>query len=311
MNRKIINSVISKKVNSWLNSITDEKLKELIRPNIIVTGGCITSMLLNEEVNDFDIYFRNKETVKAVAEYYVKLFKEQHPNIKKSINVIDFNPYDVTKTPTDRIRIIVKSSGEAEAEETIDEFNNVIDDENNEKDIDLLGEKKDESETDKKQKEYKPKYLSSNAITLSDKIQLIIRFYGAPEEIHENYDFVHCTNYWDSKNHELILKPEALEALLNKELKYVGSKYPLCSVIRTRKFINRGWFISAGQYLKICFQLSKLNLNNIAVLEDQLVGVDSAYFAQIIEVIKKDLEKGVIQDIDETYVAKLVDKIFN
>ena len=107
------------------------------------------------------------------------------------------------------------------------------------------------------------------------------------------------------------MKPEALEALLAKELKYVGSKYPLCSVIRTRKFIKRGWFISAGQYLKICFQLSKLQLDKIDVLEDQLVGVDSAYFVHLIEVIRKDLEEGIIKDIDETYVAKLVDKIFN
>ena len=303
MNRKLINSIISKKVKSWLNSITDEKLKDIIRLNIIVTGGCIASMLLGEEINDFDIYFRNKETVKAVADYYVKLFKEQHPDIQKSISVIDFNPYDPEKEPTDRIRIVVKSSGEAEAEPEIEDFNNIVNEENNEDEA--------EPKTDKKQKEYKPKYLSSNAITLSDKIQLIIRFYGEPAEIHENYDFVHCTNYWDSKNHELVLKSEAMEALLTKELKYVGSKYPLCSVIRTRKFINKGWFISAGQYLKMLFQISKLELNNIRVLEDQLVGVDSAYFAQIIEIMRNDLEKGIIEDIDEAYVAKLVDKIFN
>ena len=155
MNKKLIGQIISKKVDSWLNSITDEKLKELIRPNVIVTGGCIASMLLNEEVNDFDIYFRNKETVKAVAEYYVKLFKEQHPDINKTIEVIDFNPYDATKTSTERIRIIVKSAGEVsddEPKEYDETYNTIIDEESEELFNNLLEEdKKEEIITDKKQ----------------------------------------------------------------------------------------------------------------------------------------------------------------
>ena len=51
-----------------------------------------------------------------------------------------------------------------------------------------------------------------------------------PDQLHENYDFVHCTNYWTSWNNELVLRKEALEALLARELRYVGSKYPLCSI---------------------------------------------------------------------------------
>src|SRR3546814_2013322 len=46
---------------------------------------------------------------------------------------------------------------------------------------------------------YRPVFVSTNAITLSDKIQIVLRFYGEADAIHENYDFVHCTNYWTSK----------------------------------------------------------------------------------------------------------------
>lgn len=145
---------------------------------------------------------------------------------------------------------------------------------------------------------------------MSDKIQLVIRFYGEPDKIHENYDFVHCTNYWISKTGELVLRQEALEAILNKELKYVGSKYPLCSIIRTRKFINRGWTINAGQYLKMCMQLNQLDLKDIKVLEDQLVGVDSGYFSVLIDVLQKKKESEKDWEIDNSYVAAIVDKIF-
>jgi hypothetical protein len=157
---------------------------------------------------------------------------------------------------------------------------------------------------------YRPIFMTSNAITLSNKIQLVTRFYGTPEEIHSNYDFTHCTNYWLSGTNELVLRPEAMECLLAKELRYQGSKYPLCSIIRTRKFIRRGYSINAGQYLKMCFQLSELDLTNVKVLEDQLTGVDTAYFTQLIERCKRDLKSNPETGINSTYIVSLVDHMF-
>ena len=145
---------------------------------------------------------------------------------------------------------------------------------------------------------------------MADKIQLVVRFYGSPDVIHENYDFVHCTNYFDFGTGELVLKPEALECLINKELKYQGSKYPLCSVIRTRKFIKRGFHINAGQYLKMCFQISQLDLTNVDVLEDQLVGVDSAYFMTLIDALRSQQEKDPTFKVEESYVTSIIDRIF-
>ena len=60
MKKKTINAIISKKVKEWLNSITDDEVKKYISDKIIVTGGCITSMLLNEEISDFDITLKIK-----------------------------------------------------------------------------------------------------------------------------------------------------------------------------------------------------------------------------------------------------------
>src|ERR1019366_10379787 len=137
---------------------------------------------------------------------------------------------------------------------------------------------------------YRPIYISCNAITLSNKVQIVLRFYGDPDNIHQHYDYIHCTNYWLSKDRKLTLKQPALEALLSKELIYVGSKYPIASVIRTRKFMKRGWTINAGQYLKMAFQISELNLKDINVLEDQFTGVDVAYFAMLIDALQKHTE---------------------
>ncbi len=148
--------------------------------------------------------------------------------------------------------------------------------------------------------------MSTNAITLSHKVQVVLRFYGEPEEIHKNYDFVHCTNYWSSWDGKLTLHQPSLESLLAKELRYVGSKYPICSLFRLRKFIQRGWTVNAGQILKIAFQVSELNLSDFTVLEDQLTGVDVAYFVQIIDKLKdKDPEK-----VNAAYLVEIIDRMF-
>lgn len=316
MKTKTINSVISKKFDNWLISITDESVKSRVSENSIITGGCIASMLLKEDVNDFDLYFRDKETVRAVAEYYVAKFKEISPDHKHKDGVgIQIS----VKEEDDRIRIYIKSAGIAGEkgeddyqyfesrpdQEAEDYVNNVVD---------VISKTDELSIEEINDKKYRPVFLSANAITLSDKIQIVIRFYGDPDTIHQHYDYVHCTNYWTSWDRKLVLKQAALEALLSKELVYVGSKYPLCSVIRTRKFIKRGWTINAGQYLKMCFQISKLDITDINVLEDQLTGVDAAYFAQLIDGLKKhtdkEKEEGKEFKIEYGYLAAIIDKIF-
>lgn len=300
MKAKTINKVINNKFKTFLESIDDPIVKGLVEKNTIITGGCITSMLLNEPVNDYDLYFTTKNITKEVAEYYVKKFKEL--NTPKT---------DLTvREEEDRIKIVAKSSGLVSEEEPENyQFFEMLDAGNPETE-EFIEEVTAifKGENKKKEPRFRPIFLSSNAITLSDKIQIIIRFYGEPEQIHENYDFVHCTNYWDSRTRKLTLNKEALQAILAKDLIYAGSKYPLCSLMRMKKFVSKGWSCTAGQIFKICYQISKLNLDDFKVLEEQLTGVDVAYFHELLRILKEEQEKG--KKIDETYIMELVDKIF-
>lgn len=279
MNKKTINKVISKKISEWISSVEDSELRSLLEKNVIVTGGAIVSMLLGEDVKDFDIYFKDKDTTLRVANYYLAKWKETHGN--EDFEILDEDG---------RIKVLIQSSGVAgEMPEETEHFEDPFD-----VSEDLKEEKK----------KYRPVFFSQNAITLSDKIQIVLRFYGDPSEIHKNYDFIHCTNYW-TKSESVILNQKALEAILNKELIYSGSLYPVCSMIRSRKFIKRGWSINAGQYLKMAFQISELDLKCVKTLEDQLTGVDSAYFSIVINALKE-----VDKDISASYVVEIIDRIF-
>lgn len=296
MNRKNINAVLCKVHDEFIKSIDDEKVRYMVEKNSIITGGCIVSMLSGEQVHDYDYYFTDKETCEAVARYFCKKFNESHPGIRQARVEIDENG---------RIKIFIKSAGVAGNDESEPDLQPYEDDpmQTNvtpESDLESIEEKP----------KYQPVYLTSNAITLRGKIQLVIRFYGDPEEIHKNYDFIHCTNYWTSKDRKTYLNQAALESILSKELFYVGSKYPLCSIIRTRKFITRGWTINAGQYLKMAMQLNELDLTDVKVLEDQLVGVDSGFFMMLIDALQAKAESDNAFKINSSYVAAIVDKIF-
>jgi len=301
MKTKTIEKLINQKFSKFLASIKDTKVQKLVQKNSLISGGCIASMLLNDKVNDYDIYFTNKETVLAVANYYAQLYKVANPELDVVVVDIDnlsdesdiqyYHEHGLKEAG--RVSVFCKGQKYEVADE--EESVKVVEIENSEEKYEVL-------------------FMSPNAISLSDKIQIILRFYGNAKEIHTNYDYVHCTNYWLSYDTKLYLNQPALEAILAKELIYVGSKYPIASVLRTRKFINRGWTISAGAYLKMCYQISKLNLDDISVLEDQLVGVDIAYFSVLIEALKAARQahknEGKTFNLSYEYISEIVDRIF-
>jgi len=287
MNSKNMKKALKAKLNDWLKSVDDADIKKEIEDNVIITGGAIVSLLTGEKVNDYDVYFRTKESLVKVAEYYIKKWNDGNHKRVAELRVNDAG----------HSKGVAAEEDEKEDEPIL--FEEVEPEESGE----------DAPEADKEDK-YRPVFLTSNAITLSDKIQVVTRFYGEVDEIHKNYDFAHCTCAWSSWDNNLSLPQKALECIINKELYYIGSKYPLCSIIRTRKYINRGYTINAGQYLKMCLQLNDIDLRNIEVLKDQLVGVDSAYFETAIEVIENKKNNDPTFEPDNDYLFEVINRIF-
>lgn len=313
MKANTIKMVIRKKLNNILLSIDDLDIRGCFEKDAIVSGGAITSMLLGEEINDYDIYFRTKDSAKRIAEYYVRKF-EQSKDLKEtlypkcSLFVKEEQRTNIKGEVENRVVIYIKSAGvvgETQKEykyfETLEEHHSdeYIESVFNPLDDNIVKNIKDSTK-------YNPIFFSDNAITLKNKVQLIIRFSGEPDEIHRNYDFAHCMCYYDFWNDKLSLPQEALEAILSKTLIYKGSLYPFASIFRVRKFIARGWRITAGQMLKMIWQIGEVNFKDTQAIYEQLIGVDQAYMKQLIHAI----ESGNVKNVDSTYIAKLVDEIF-
>jgi hypothetical protein len=287
MQRKTIIKTIKKELELWLDSITDPVLRDDVRKSLLVSGGCIASLYLQEKVNDYDIYIQDIEVAKRLAEYYVGndtrmivLSGSDKEELVKSVEGKDDSAYviAVKNLKEDQVKIFFAEKNGGYAPEY------------------------DEDTAPK----YRPVFYSPNAISLSDDIQIVLRFTGDAAAIHKNFDFVHATSYF-TYDEGLVTTVEVLESILSKTLKYRGSLYPVTSIIRIKKFIKRGWNISAGEMLKIMFQISELNLRDPYVLEEQLIGVDIAYFSKLIEILSSTKK----ETIDSHALNTIIDKVFN
>ncbi|MNW28114.1 hypothetical protein D3C74_49260 [compost metagenome] len=284
MSRNSIIRKLTKKFNNWVETIEDEHIRNLVKERAFITGGAIVSLLQGEEPNDIDVYFVDLETVEKVTDYYVAQWNKTH---KRPVE---------RKTADGRVKVWIQSYGIASE----------ADEDNHSK---MTGEQIEEAKRNRKP--YRPMFLSSNAISLSDDVQLITRFYGSPEQVHESFDFVHTKCYFVPKTKQLVLPAKSLEAIIMKTLTYDGSLYPIASILRAKKFIKRGWKINAGQYLKMIFQIKDLDLSNVRVLEDQLTGVDQFYFNMIIAMLQKHSNENPGVDVSNEYVVDVINKVFD
>lgn len=99
-----ISNILDDVVNQWLDSIDDEGLRNTFAENVLVAGGSIGSLIRNETPNDYDLFFRNQETVNLISNYY-----QQYEN-SGNFRIITITENAVTFE--NGIQLILKYSGD-------------------------------------------------------------------------------------------------------------------------------------------------------------------------------------------------------
>lgn len=184
MKAKQIEKLLAGVMFNFLDSIKESEVQRIIGINSYITGGCIPSMLMDEWVNDYDIYFNaGKKDIQTIKEY----FEYKHPSNKDD--------------------------------------------------------------------KYHVKLITDNAINLSDKIQLITRFTGTPEKVTNNFDWQHIKSYYSVHDQKLYLKDDVYRLIVEKELVYTGSEYPLSSLLRLKKYLKKGWNVSTTTMVHIALDI--------------------------------------------------------
>lgn len=200
MKTEQIKKLLKGVMNKLVESIKDNEVREHIVKYSFITGGCIPSMIVDEYVNDYDIYLTNSLSANVVLNYYKQFHKPIFNDKQNNIHINDIFVYD---------------------DKTL----------------------------------FHPKLITENSINLSDKVQIVIKYYGEPKDLVDKFDWKHIKSYYVYSDNTLNIHPDTYRLIVEKELVYTGSDYPLSSLLRTRKFIKKGWTISTATMVHIALDI--------------------------------------------------------
>jgi len=248
-----------------VNNLCEEKLKELaltekqfsetILCTSFIAGGAILSVSKQEKIKDYDLFM----TTPAAA---LKLFNILIKRIPDGDSLTLTVEQDNINPNLHRGYLFLNNAfREDTLEKAIDRFN--------------------ENCKKYKIKSHKvyPTYLSKNALTLSNGVQLIFRFIGEPKEVFSTFDYEHCKIYWRPNPLGLLLgsvhyEGRSQESIAKNELIYTGNtRFVLSAISRLNKFIKRGWGISPSSLLSLALSVNKVDWSSREALEEELLGI--------------------------------------
>lgn len=150
---------------------------------------------------------------------------------------------------------------------------------------------------------YKVSLITENAINLTDKIQIITKYYGFSDDITDKFDFQHIKSFWryneGKEASELILCDDFYKLIHEKELVYTGSEYPLSSFFRTKKYIKKGWNISNATMLHIALDIVAVFNRGKIIINDK-EDIKDYISATIVDI--DDDEQDVFIDINDEHL---------
>lgn len=256
MLKSTVCNAVKEPFNSWIESISNLDLREMLHRRAFIAGGAILSVYKGETPKDIDVYFTDPDMAVTTLRYYgmissPSLFEDLDGNLETRLKIISHEG-------------LLNCDGP-----------------------------------------FQPLYATPNTLTLSNNIQLVIRYTGNPYDLIKKFDYDHTKMYLH-KTH-LSVSEAAKTSVLSNELMYNCGPYPLSSLFRLKKFLKRDWNVSAGQLTKLAMQLAKIDFRNLSQLKDQLYGIDVIH----IEYLIAELNKIAPEDLTVDLISELIDMIFD
>ena len=204
---------------------------------VYLAGGAIISAIDDQKANDLDIFIEDEGIAKILANRLLNI-----EPIRRNKFTIEFNK---------------------------DELNDKLIRGNISGDIAACNSELSNSS-------YLLRYVSKNAFSFKNGIQLIFRFIGEPEEVFTTFDYEHCkVAYKLSAVDSGVIQflGQSSEAIATRSLIYTGRSRFVCSALsRMIKFSSRGWKLSPQVLLNLLASCLKIDWSSLKAVEEELLG---------------------------------------
>jgi hypothetical protein len=130
------------------------------------------------------------------------------------------------------------------------------------------------------------------------------------KDIIDQFDYTICMGLFDFDTHEFLLNENFLEHVARRELYYnIYAKYPLASLFRMRKYIQKGYSISGSEIIKLGLSVNNLKMENYLDLKKQLQGIDTLFLKELTDTLLKP--EYAEKRYDFQVFINLLDEYFN
>ena len=114
---------------------------------------------------------------------------------------------------------------------------------------------------------------------------MMFEWFPSAQSIFDIFDFTCCMAAADCDTGNIIRHDHFMCALAGRYLEFNHkTRYPIASAVRIKKYMDKGFKMGKGQYLKIGLACCELNINSWDDLLDQLGGI----YGDQIKLAKKD-----------------------
>lgn len=111
---------------------------------------------------------------------------------------------------------------------------------------------------------------------------------GQPSDIFDSFDFTVCMGLFDFAADEFVLHDDFLKHLAQRKLVvHVGTRFPICSLLRVLKYQRRGFKISGVDMMKLALAVHRVELNTFKDLRRQMMGIDTAFLMALTDRFKE------------------------
>jgi hypothetical protein len=113
-------------------------------------------------------------------------------------------------------------------------------------------------------------------------------FVQDPEALIKNFDFTICMAVYDFFDSKVYVHDDYLQHITERKLVFnIDTKYPIISLYRANKYINRGYKLDGYELVKIALCINNLKMKDYRDLKRQLQGIDTIHFAEITDKLMK------------------------
>jgi hypothetical protein len=124
----------------------------------------------------------------------------------------------------------------------------------------------------------------------------LIRIYNNLTDIRSillKFDFTVCMMSYRPVSGTFVINNDALTHLSQRRLVVnTEADYPIASLYRVKKYIDKGFTISGVELLKLGLMIQKLEINSLADFRKQMTGIDTLFLKDLIDKLLKEEEEA-------------------